>query len=115
MRLGDDDHAIRIATDQVAGAHAHVADVHGHAGGLHLHAILAGPHPAVPGVNRVAELEGQGRVAVDSVDQGAGNSLDVRDLGEDVAPHGRVLAPAVVQHDHAAGRNVVDVIAHRAG
>src|SRR5438034_6469390 len=106
MRLGDDDHAICIATDQVAGAHTHVADVHRHAGGLHLHAILTGPHPAVPGVNRVAEFERQGRVAVDSVDQGPGNSLEACDLGEDVAPHGRVLAPAVVQHDHAAGRNL---------
>ena len=55
------------------------------------------------------------RVAARAVDHRAGNAALVGDPGEDVAPHGRILAAAVVQHHHAARQHIVDVIADRAG
>jgi hypothetical protein len=34
----------------------------------------------------------------------------MRDEREDVAPHGRILAAAVVEHDHATRFDVIDVV-----
>ena len=87
----------------------------GDVGRLDLHPVLAGAHPVVLAEHRVADARAQRHVAAHAVDHGAGDAAAVRDLGQDVAPDGGVVAPAVVEHDHAAGRHVVDVVAHGAG
>ena len=115
LLLRDHHDAVGVAAHQVARAHAHVADVHRDLRRLDLHAVLAGAHPGIAAEDGVAQLQAQGDVAVDAVDDRAGDALAVRHLGQDVAPHGDVVASAVVEHDHAARRHVVDVVAHRAG
>jgi hypothetical protein len=68
--------------------------------------------PAAAAVDRVIEFAAQGNVAVDAVNHGAGQLALVRHLGEDVAPGGHVVVATVVDHDHAARLDIVDVVAH---
>ena len=55
------------------------------------------------------------RVAARAIDHRAGDAALVRDPRQDVAPHGRILAAAVVQHHHAPRPHIVDVVTNRAG
>ncbi len=115
MLLGDHDHAVGIALQDVARLDPRAADIDRHVEALDLHAVLARAHPALAAVDRVLQRQAQVLVAVDAVDHGAGDAAAVGDLGQDVAPHGGVFTPAIVQHDHAARGHVVDEVAHGAG
>ena len=55
------------------------------------------------------------RVAAGAIDHRARDAARLGDPRQNVAPDGRVLAAAVVQHDNVPGRHIVDVVAHRPG
>ena len=55
------------------------------------------------------------RVAARAVDHGTAKPALVGDPRQDVAPDGRILAAAVVEHHDVTGRDIVYVIAHGAG
>src|SRR5690606_23624820 len=84
VRAGNDDYAVRIAAEQIAGLHAGLADRDGHLLGIDLHSILAGAHRVAPAVDRIAELETQMRIAVRSVDDGPGQTLAMRERRQNV-------------------------------
>src|SRR5690606_6884961 len=94
---------------------ARLTDRDRHLLGIDLHAILAGAHRVAPAVDRILELEAEVRIAVRSVDDGPGEPLAMRDRGQNVAPDGRVLPSAVVEHDDGARLEVVDVVADGTG
>src|SRR5690606_34964286 len=74
-----------------------------------------GAHGIAAAVNRIAEAEAEMDVAAGAVDDGAGQALSVGEEGEDVAPHGGVLATAVVDDNHGARLQPVNEVADGAG
>src|SRR5215204_1331209 len=74
VRERNDEHAVGIASYQVAGMHARVADVHRAVDRLDLHAVLAGAHRVAAAEDRIAQLARQRRVAARAVDDGAGDA-----------------------------------------
>jgi hypothetical protein len=108
------DDTVGIPTQQISRLDADIADVDGSPNGHYLNAVFAGSHPVSAAVNRIAEFTAQGNVTIDAVDHGAGERTPMGDFGQDVAPHRGIFAPFVVQGDHAARRDIIDVIAHRA-
>src|SRR5690606_6445694 len=113
-RLRNADDAVGVTADEVPRLHARVADVHRYLLGIHLHAVLAGAHGIAAAVDGIAQLQAEMHVAAGAVDDGAGQALPVGEKGEDVAPDGGILAPAVVDHHHRALAELVDEVAHRA-
>src|SRR5512146_104780 len=111
MRLGNRDHSVRVASQDVALVDPGVADVHWPAHGLHLDTILAGAHGITAAVDGIPEFTGKMSVTACPVDHRTGHSAASGDPGQNIAPYGRIFAPAIIQHDHAPGRNVLDVIA----
>jgi hypothetical protein len=78
-----------------------------------LDAILAGAHPGCAAEDWVVEFQAKRHVAVDAINQRAGDTAAMCDLREYVAPDSGIFTAAVVEHDDAAGWYVVDEIAYR--
>src|SRR5688500_2516721 len=115
VRARDDEHPVRVAAQQIAWGDARVANRHRAIHRLDLHAVLAGAHGVAAAVDRIAKLAREVRVAAGAVDDRSGHAATIRDPGQDVAPHGGVRAPAVIEHHHVARLDIVDVIADGAG
>src|SRR5205807_9713671 len=66
----NDQDAVRVAHQHVAGLDPHLAQRHRDVGAVGLHAILARAHVDAAAEDRVAELQASRRVAADTVDHG---------------------------------------------
>ena len=115
VRLRNHHDAVGIAAQQVPGMDARVADVDDRVDRLHLHAVLPRAHRVAAAEDRILQLAREVRVAAGAVDHRAGDAPPVSHPGQDVAPHRRVLAAAVVEHDHAPRLDIVDVVADSPG
>src|SRR5690348_17167802 len=94
--------------------HTGIADVDRHICAFHLHAVFAGAHGIAAAVDGITEFERKSGVAAGAVDDGAGHTAARGHPGEDIAPNGGILASAVIENHHSAGRDLVNVIADRA-
>src|SRR5215470_12763700 len=105
-------HSVAVADDHVPGLHAHLAQRDRHLVAVRPHAVFARPHEDAAAEDRIAELEAAGGVAANPMDHRAGKAPAMGDDRQDVTPDGCVRPAAVVQHDYAAHRHVVYVVAH---
>src|SRR5215470_14414553 len=108
----DHHHPVAVADDHVSGLDAHLAQRDGHLVAVRPHAVFARPHEDAAAEDRIAELEAAGGVAANPMDHRAGKAPAMGDDRQDVTPDGGVEPAAVVQHNDAAGRHLVYVVAH---
>ena len=97
VRVRQDHHAVGVSAQEIPGRHACVTYVDDRVDGFDLHAILPRAHRVAPAVDRISQLTRQMRVATGAIDHRACDTALMRDPGQNVAPHGRIFAPAVVQ------------------
>src|SRR5262249_21469348 len=110
---GRDHHEpVAVAYDQVPRLDTHLAQRDRHLVAVRPNAVPARPHGDAAAEDRIAKLEAAGGVAADPMDHCAGKAPAMGDDRQDVTPDGGVRPAAVVQHDYAAHRHVVYVVAH---
>jgi hypothetical protein len=114
MRPWKDHHAVGIAHEQVASGHPRLSDRYGYIEGLDLDTILAGAHPMPAREDRIPQGPAQMNVTADAVDHSTSQAAPMRDLGQNVAPHGDVLATTVIEYYHFTLTDIIDVVADRA-
>src|SRR5215831_4917409 len=113
--FGNDYDSVGIATQNVARQNARIADIDRAVGGFELNAILAGTHRVAAAKDRVSDFAREICVTAGAINNGAGDIAAMRHHCEDVAPHSRVFAAAIIDHDHVALRYIIDEIANRSG
>jgi hypothetical protein len=106
--------AIGVAAQNVPGRNARVPDIYGNLCCVQLYAIFSGSHGITLAEDRIAELHAKRSVATGAVYHCAGDPSPVRNFSQNVAPHGCVFAPAVINRHDGTRRDVINEIANRA-
>jgi hypothetical protein len=110
MEGRQNDHAVGISSHQISRSHSDVPNGYRNLSRLELHPVLTRSHPVTAGKNRIPELTTQGDVATDPIYHRARQASSVRNLGEDIAPHRDILAPAVIENENRTGSNIIDIV-----
>src|SRR5262245_10153525 len=115
MGLGNHYHSVAIAAQNVSRQNARITDIDRPVGGFELNAILTCTHGVAATKYGITDFAREVRIAAGAINNSAWDIAAMRHHRQDVAPHRRVFAAAVVDNDHVALRYIIDEVTDGSG